>query len=176
MPASNHARTTVIPGRFTAQTDEPFVVFLIGLRVNKFWDFGKWTPVAQAMAPMLETLYQNPEKGFLGGESFFRLFPLGTIMVSYWRSFEDLEHFARSPSEPHLKAWQSFNKSVGSDGTVGIWHETYKVSPGNYEAIYANMPVFGLAAATNHAPITSRRERASERLAQEIHLPIFAPD
>jgi hypothetical protein len=25
----------VIPGRFTAQIDEPFVVFLIGIRVNR---------------------------------------------------------------------------------------------------------------------------------------------
>jgi hypothetical protein len=163
MTATNQARTTVSPGRFTAQTDEPFVVFMIGMRVNKFWDFGKWTPVAQAMTPMLETLYANPEKGFLGGESFFRLFPLTTILVSYWRSIEDLEHFARSPSEPHLKAWQSFSKAVGSDGTVGIWHETYKVAPGNYETIYGNMPRFGLAAAMNHVPVTSRRDKASER-------------
>ena len=166
MTANNTARSTVIPGRFTAQTDEPFVVFLIGMRVNKFWSFGKWTPVAQAMAPMLETLYQHPEKGFLGGENFFRLLPLTTLLLSYWRSFEDLEHFARSPSEPHLKAWQSFSKAIGSDGSVGIWHETYKISPGNHEAIYSNMPVFGLAAATSHVPITSKRERASERLAQ----------
>jgi hypothetical protein len=26
----------VMPGRFTAQTDEPFVVFIIGMRVNRF--------------------------------------------------------------------------------------------------------------------------------------------
>jgi hypothetical protein len=29
----------VFTGRFTAQTNEPFVVFLIGFRVNKFWSF-----------------------------------------------------------------------------------------------------------------------------------------
>jgi hypothetical protein len=163
--ARNTARQTVSSGRFTAHTDEPFVVFLIGMRVNKFWAFDKWTPAAQAMAPMLETLHRYPEKGFLGGENFFRLFPLTTLLLSYWRSFEDLERFARSPSEPHLKAWQSFNKSVGSDGSVGIWHETYRIDPGNYEVIYGNMPVFGLAAATNHLPVTAKRERASERLA-----------
>lgn len=163
--ARNAARQTVKPGRFTAHTDEPFVVFLIGMRVNKFWAFDKWTPVAQAMAPMLETLHRYPEKGFLGGESFFRMFPLTTLLLSYWRSIEDLEHFARSPSEPHLKAWQSFSKSVGSDGSVGIWHETYRIDPGHYEVIYGNMPVFGLAAATNHLSITAKRELASERLA-----------
>ena len=142
----------VFSGRFTAQTDEPFVVFLIGMRVNKFWSLSKWMPVAQAMAPMLQTLHENPEKGFLGGENFFRLAPITTLLLSYWRSFEDLESFARSPSEPHLKAWKSFNKAVGTDGSVGIWHETYLVDEGKYEAIYGNMPKFGLAAATSHIP------------------------
>ena len=31
----------VLPGRFTARTDEPFVVFMIGMRVNKFFAFRK---------------------------------------------------------------------------------------------------------------------------------------
>lgn len=156
--------TSVIPGRFTAQTEQPFVVFLIGMRVNQFTAFSKWVPVAQAMGPMLKTLHQHPEKGFLGGENFFRIFPIATLLLSYWRSFEDLEQFARNPSEPHLQAWQRFTRAVGNDGSVGIWHETYLVEAGNYEAIYANMPVFGLAAATQHAPITGRRETAAGRV------------
>jgi len=144
----------IFAGRFTAQTDQAFVVFLIGMRVNKFWSLSKWLPVAQSMAPMLKTLSENPEKGFLGGESFFRFSPVGTLLLSYWHSFEDLENFARSPSEPHLKAWRSFNKAVGTDGSVGIWHETYLVNQGKYEAVYRNMPKFGLAAATSHIPPT----------------------
>jgi hypothetical protein len=158
----------VIHGRFTAHTDKPFVVFLIGMRVNRFSSFSKWMPVAQAMGPMLKTLYEHPEKGFLGGENFFRLFPITTLLLSYWQSFEDLECFARHPSEPHLDAWQRFNRSVGSDGTVGIWHETYLIEPGNYETIYGNMPVFGLAAATEHIPATGRRESASGRIGSNI--------
>jgi hypothetical protein len=154
----------VIPGRFTAHTDKPFVVFLVGMRVNRFAAFSKWMPVAQAMGPMLKTLYQHPEKGFLGGENFFRLFPTTTLLLSYWQSFEDLEHFARHPSEPHLDAWQRFNRSVGNDGTVGIWHETYLIEPGNYETVYSNMPVFGLAAATEHLPATGRRQSAAGRM------------
>ncbi len=100
------------------------------------------------MAPMLRTLYQHPEKGFLGGQSM--VYWRGVALVQYWRSFEDLEQFARNPSDPHLSAWQRFNKSVGSDGSVGIWHETYKVNTGGHEAIYSNMPRFGLAAAAKH--------------------------
>jgi hypothetical protein len=162
--------TAIMPGRFTAQVDTPFVVFLIGMRVNQFRSVSKWMSVAQSMGPMLQTLHQHPEKGFLGGETFFRLFPLATLMVSYWRSFEDLENFARNPSEPHLAAWQRFNRLVGSDGSVGIWHETYLVEPGHYEAFYGNMPVFGLAAATRHVPITKRSSSAKARMAQTSSL------
>ncbi|MBA4115324.1 MAG: DUF4188 domain-containing protein [Rubrobacter sp.] len=48
-------------------------------------------------------------------------------LASVWRSFEDLERFARNPDDPHLPSWRRFNQTVGSDGSVGIWHETYVV-------------------------------------------------
>ncbi|GAX37782.1 monooxygenase family protein [Nodularia sp. NIES-3585] len=69
----------------------------------------------------------------------------------------------RNPSEPHLKAWLRFNRAVGVDGSVGIWHATYLIEPGKYEAVYANMPVFGLAAATQHVPATGKRRTARDR-------------
>ena len=152
----------IYPGRFTADTAEPFVVFLIGMRINKPWAFWKWVPTAQAMGPMLKSLSQDPESGFLGGEPF--LSPSGVGLVQYWRSTEDLERFARSPQEPHLKAWKRFNQAIGKDGSVGIWHETYRVAAGQYEAIYGNMPRFGLAGATSHVPVGQRGETARERL------------
>lgn len=153
---------TIFQGRFTADTDAPFVVFLIGMRVNKLLAFSKWMPTAMAMGPMLRSLAKDPASGFLGGEPF--LYSGGIGMIQYWRSTEDLESFARSPQEPHLKAWQRFNKAVGKDSSVGIWHETYKVASGAYETIYANMPRFGLSAATSHVPIGKRGDTARERL------------
>ncbi len=152
----------VIPGRFTAEIDEPFVVFLIGVRINKLFAFSKWIPTVRAMSPMLRSLKQNPEKGFLGGEGF--IYPRGVGLIQYWRSFEDLERFARNPSDAHLKAWQRFNQGIGADGSVGIWHETYLIEPGRYETVYGNMPVFGLAAATKHVPAMGRKETARRRL------------
>lgn len=153
----------VIPGRFTAQTDEPFVVFLIGMRINRFLAFTKWIPVAMAMGPMLSTLYRNPDKGFLGARTLLSL--RGPTVIQYWRSFDDLERFARDANDPHWKSWRRFNKAIGyKDGAVGIWHESYLVEPGHYEALYGNMPVFGLAAATSHIPATGRRETARKRL------------
>jgi hypothetical protein len=164
----------VIKGRFTAKMDEPFVVFVIGMRINKFFAIRQWLPTARAMGPMLSELYGHPEKGFLGGEFFF--YGRGPAVVQYWRSFEDLEKFARDPDDPHMPAWQRFNREARSSGAVGIWHETYIVGRGNYEAIYANMPEFGLAKATERVPAiggmeTTRRRRMREESEPSVHLP-----
>jgi hypothetical protein len=152
----------VVNGRFTARTDEPFVVFIIGMRINNLFAVRKWLPTFRAMGPMLRELYKHPEKGFLGGEFF--LYGRGPALVQYWRSFEDLEHFARNPDDPHLPAWQCFNQTVGKDGSVGIFHETFIVERGNYEAIYSNMPEFGLAKATERVRAVGGRETARRRL------------
>ncbi|HZC04590.1 MAG TPA: DUF4188 domain-containing protein [Ktedonobacterales bacterium] len=157
---------TVFPGRYTAVADEPFVVFIIGMRVNRWWALHKWVPTALAMGPMLRTLYTHQqEKGFLSAQTF--LYGRGVALVQYWRSFEDLERFARSKDDPHLKAWQRFNRAIGGDGSVGIFHETYTIQPGAYEAIYGNMPVFGLASAFEHTKIVGRRDTARGRLGIE---------
>lgn len=155
--------SSIFNGKYTAKTNEPFVVFLIGMRVNQWWRFDKWLPVANAMVPMLTTLYKFPEKGFLHAEFFWNM--SGPVTIQYWRSFEDLEKFARNPSDPHIEAWRKFNQAVGTGGLVGIWHETYQVNPNQYECVYGNMPRFGLGAALEHVPAVGRRETARTRLA-----------
>ena len=55
-------------------------------------------------------LYRRPEKGFLGGTFAFTL--NGPLTVQYWRSFEDLERFARNPNDPHPPAWRRFNQKA----------------------------------------------------------------
>ena len=152
----------VMNGRYTARMDQPFAVFTIGVRINNLLAIKKWLPVVRSMPPMLRELYQEPEKGFLGAETF--LYWRGIALIQYWHSFEDLEKFARDPKDIHIPAWQRFNKTVRSDGSVGIWHETYIVERGNYESIYANMPVFGLAKATEHVPAVGGRETARRLL------------
>jgi hypothetical protein len=154
--------STVFRGRYTAQIDGPFVVFLIGMRVNRLRSFGKWLPVARAMRPMVAELLAQRELGLLHAESF--LYWRGAALVQYWRSFGHLERFARDPSLAHLDAWKRFNRAVGADGSVGIWHETYLVEAGQYECLYGNMPRFGLAAAAAHLPAIGARETAKRRL------------
>ena len=156
---------TIYNGRYTAVTDQPFVIFLIGMRINKLWAVHKWLPVARAMGPMLETLNKYPEKGYLGGEGFIN--GRTSLALQYWRSFEDLEAFARNPSDTHLAAWKQFNQAVNDDGTVGIWHETYLIDPNQYECIYGNMPRFGLGNVMEHTEAVGRRHTARNRLKKQ---------
>lgn len=149
------------PGRFSAEIEGDFVVLLIGMRFNKPWLVHKWLPVARAMFGMLRWLDRNPQAGLLGVQQWVGR---TTVMVQYWRDFESLNAFARSPDMPHLGPWRRFNKAVRDNGDVGIYHETYKVRAGEYEAIYGNMPVFGLAAASSHVPVARRGQSAAGRL------------
>lgn len=154
--------STVFPGRYTAQIDGPFVVFIIGMRVNTLWAIHKWWPVARAMGPMVEHLLAHREHGLLHAQPY--LYWRGAALVQYWRSFEHLERFARDPALAHLDAWKRFNRAVGADGSVGIWHESYLVAPGQYESVYGNMPRMGLAVAGDHLPARGTKETARRRL------------
>jgi hypothetical protein len=88
-------------------------------------------------------------------------------MVQYWRSFEHLEHYAHSRDHAHLPAWAAFNRRVrASNGTVGIWHETYQISPGAYENVYVNMPAFGLGRAGTLTPVGAHHDGARQRIEQ----------
>jgi len=152
----------IFNGRHTARIDGPFVVFIIGMRINRLWALHRWVPVARAMEPMLRHLQSRPELGLLHAEPM--LYWRGVALVQYWRSFEQLERFARDPSATHLEAWKQFNRTVGSDGSVGVWHETYEVAAGHYECIYNNMPARGLARAGRHEPVGPSRDSAAHRL------------
>lgn len=152
-------------GRYTAQIEGDFVVFLIGIRINRLLAFGRWIPVARAMGPMLQQLLRHRELGLLHAETY--LYWRGAALVQYWRSFEQLERFSRDPSLRHLDAWKKFNQAVGADGSVGIWHESYLVKAGEYECVYGNMPRRGLASAGMHAPAVGARETARRRLGQQ---------
>ena len=147
--------------RMTARIDGDFAVFLIGMRINNPLLIHKWLPVVTAMPRMMKELYQRPELGLLSHEIWFGR---TIIVVQYWRSMDDLLHYAKSKDLEHLPAWQKFNKSVGTSGDVGIWHETYLVGPGSYENIYANMPAFGLGKAGTLLEAKSGLKSATERM------------
>ena len=150
---------TVIDKRMAAEMEGEFVVFLIGMRINKPWKIHKWLPVFLAMPKMIKELQARPESGFLGYTG------MGKTIIQYWRSFQHLETYARDHDKDHWPAWVAFNKKCGnSRGDVGIWHETYLIKPGQYEAIYSGMPPYGLGKVGKLVPAGGARERASDRV------------
>jgi hypothetical protein len=65
--------------------------------------------------------------------------------VQYWRSLEALQSYAKNPNAKHEPVWRAWNQlAEGERAAAAIWHETFQVSAGKYEAIYQNMPVTGL--------------------------------
>lgn len=148
--------------RVTADIEGDFVVFLIGMRINAFWKVHKWFPVFLAMPKMLRELSTHDDLGLLGFRT--RWGGRNIEVIQYWRSFEKLHAYARNQDAEHLPAWASFNRKIADNGSVGIWHETYLVKEGQYEAVYRNVPPYGLAAASTVISAAGRHKTAAGRL------------
>ena len=94
-------------GRWMADIEGDFVVFIIGARFEKrhllrtLRDLGG----RRGMPHMLKTLSEDPERGLLG----FEMSTFGGLIVQYWRSFDHLERFANSPDprQIHRRAGQN---------------------------------------------------------------------
>ena len=148
-------------GRWTAQVEGDFVVFIIGPRVELRHPLRSLRDLGgqRGLQHMLKHLVGHPEKGLLGYQS------AGLTSIQYWRSFEHLERFATDTEDPHLAVWRRYWKRVGTSDRTGIWHETYLVRAGEYESIYGNMPPHGLGTAGSLVPLaqdtTARRRLRS---------------
>ena len=123
-------------GRWTAEIEGDFVVFIIGARLNS-----KWQPFEalrdlggrKGMNHMLKYLTEHPEKGLLGYQT------TGSPNVQYWRSFEHLEAFAKDRT---IRTWRS-GATTGSGSARTAEPDLARDLPrpaGEYEAIYGNMP------------------------------------
>lgn len=154
----------IVRGRHMAEIDGDFVVFLIGARISlrhpirMFRDLGGRRG---GMPAMLKYLEEHPERGLLG---YTMGFP---VIVQYWRSFDHLEAFARDTSDPHARTWREYYRRQAAHGEgAGIWHETYLVRAGRYEAVYNNMPAVGLGRAGRLVPMG---EASTARLRLRAH-------
>ncbi|MFE4698214.1 DUF4188 domain-containing protein [Streptomyces sp. NPDC001935] len=151
--------------RVTAAAEGDVVVFLIGMRINRWLAVRHWLPTLTAMPRMLKELSRDSESGLLG----HRLLSGGPrvfTVAQYWESREKLLAYASDQTREHRPAWAAFNRGLrNSNGAVGIWHETYIVPAGSYESIYVDMPPSGLGAAWGVEPVERRGERAAQRLA-----------
>ncbi|MGI5458243.1 DUF4188 domain-containing protein [Streptomyces sp. CA-249302] len=153
--------------RTTADAKGDVVVLLIGMRINRFWAVHLWGPVMLGMLRMLRELEKDPARG-LRSKVLLTASPRTYYVVQYWESKEKLYAYATAPDAFHHKAWGALNRKERDGklrGQVGIWHEAYVVPEGSYEAIYGDMPAFGLAAAHGQIPLEKRGRYAKDRFA-----------
>ncbi|WP_261719525.1 DUF4188 domain-containing protein [Streptomyces sp. FZ201] len=154
-----------VAGRTTAHVEGDAVVLLIGMRINHFWAVHHWLPVLTAMPRMLRELGKEPERGLLG-HVLLTASPRTYYVVQYWESKEKLYAYAHAPDMFHRRAWGILNRKEKQGKArrhVGLWHEAYVVPEGSYEAIYFDMPAFGLAAAHGQVPVERRGRTAKDR-------------
>ena len=150
-------------GRWCAEIEGDFVVFLIGARIEPLHVVRSVRDLGgrRGMKHMLDYLMEHPEKGLLG-------YQLGLpTIVQYWRSFDHLEAFARDKDDPHLEVWRNYWKRVGKSNRTGIWHETFMVKAGQYETVYGNMPPIGLGKAGRLITVAEAKG-ARERVGAEV--------
>lgn len=165
---------TIHTGRLTTASDAESVVFLLGMRINRLWAVPEVARVGIAMGRMIAELLRHGNLGLLSARTFVS--GRDVMVVQYWRSAEELQEYARADGRHHLPAWRDFNHTMRAAAHIGIWHETYRVAPGMYEAIYVNMPSFGLAAATGGPePIGAGRHNAAARLSGVEDRPVMEP-
>lgn len=150
---------TYVPGRQTIENDRDIVVFLIGASINKWWLLPISMPIFISMPRMLRELASDPDSGFLGVQNF----GLGG-MAQYWRSLDDLNRYAHDKQKTHRPAWLRYMQKILGNGAAGVWHETYVVRAGDYEAIYTNTPRIGQGRFRPLVPATGERATALRRL------------
>lgn len=155
--------STPIAESVTADHDGDIVVFLIGMRINRWRSVRYWAPVLLAFLPMIGELLKEPSSGCRSAQTFWSGRTI--LTVQYWDSVEQLISYAHDPQARHRPAWRAYNRNAGKSTAVGIFHETYSVQSGHYETIYRAMPPSGLAAATDSvAPVSRRGITARARL------------
>ena len=161
--------------RVTADFDGDVVVFLIGMHVNCPWRVREWSTALRAMVGMLRELRARPDLGLLHAEGAW--FFGGPAVIEYWRSYEQLEAYARAADAEHLPAWRAYNQLARSSDAVGIYHETYRATAGNYEVMYNHMPQVGLLAATGPRRL-SRGSTSAQRIGARVEdeAPVAAPN
>lgn len=167
MATQHRSADEVIERKVTAEREEAFVVFHIGMRINAFWKLHRWLPLMLVAPRMVRELAGDAESGLLGSRTVVGPGVRHIGFVQYWESFDALREYARDSDRLHFPAWQEYYQSGTKEvAAVGIWHETYLVRAGEYETVYNNMPPHGLAACdgTEVVPAANRRETASGRL------------
>jgi hypothetical protein len=107
------------------------VVVYLGMRINAV----RGLKTVIGFGPQIMAAGEARPDGLLHCEQniIYSFFPFHVGMRWYWRDFESMEAWTRSP--PHRDWWKTFLKDSGG---TGFWHETYCMR-GGVEAIYDDL-------------------------------------
>ncbi len=108
------------------------VVIYLGMRVNALAGL----KTLFGLGPQIQKAGEQRPEGLLHFENniIYSVVPFHVGMRWYWKDFESMERWSRSP--PHREWWKSFLKNSGG---TGFWHETYCMC-GGMEAVYDDLP------------------------------------
>lgn len=146
----------IFEGRFTAKTNQQFVVFLVGMRINKLRSIFKCLPLFRRFVAMVYQLKANKSHGLLGAKRWFAWREI--MYIQYWDSLESLEKFAQSKEGAHIQAWREYNLMFAKSAELGIWHEKYLLDAEQVDCVYSNMPRIGLAAAMQQVAVVPQSD------------------
>ena len=96
-------------GGRTAHDDE-VVVFVLGMRVNRWRAVRSWAATFRAMPRMLAELSREQERGML--QQSTALGRHGPEVTTYWRSLPELLAYAHDTAGEHRPAWRAFNAAA----------------------------------------------------------------
>jgi hypothetical protein len=137
---------TVRTGKVMADNTEPVVVFLFGVRINRWRAIRRWLPLLLTVGTMLRELVADPDSGLYGYRLLFGPGLRQAMIVQYWRDTDDLFGFARRFDGRHRDAQRRHFRHYGATEAVGVWHEVMPSREGEYHGLYGNMPPTGMGA------------------------------
>lgn len=156
----NRYMDTVIPQKYSPQiphrdgtfgaepSSSKIVVFHLGVRSNH--PLGLFAPgmkgLGENFSAMLADMRADPVKsGLLGTSRWLKGEDSGgneIVTVFYLRDYDALHRFAYG--EVHMAGVKYWNRIVGGAPHLAIYHETYVVPRGHWEAVYINSKPTGL--------------------------------
>lgn len=127
---------------------DKIVVFHLGARSNH--PLGMFAPnmkgLGDSFQEMIADMRADPEKsGLLGTSRWIKQDDAAgneTITIFYLRDYESLHRFAYG--DLHMKGVRYWNKIAKESPHIAIYHETYVVPRGHWEAIYIHSKPTGL--------------------------------
>lgn len=96
---------SMVERKVTAERDEDFVVFHIGMRINTFWKVHRWLPILLLAPRMVGELLRGGSSGLLGSRTVLGPGIRNVGFVQYWESFDALRSYARDSDQLHFPAW-----------------------------------------------------------------------